>query len=77
MTTGARQGAVAGLVAGIGIVVLFTAKPEWSFGITKVIHVSAVGAGMNAFIFAIVSRFTEKLPQKRIDEFRQIMKGKG
>jgi len=77
LNKGTRQGAIAGLVAGIGIVVLFTAKPEWSFGITKVIHVSAVGAGMNALIFAFVSRFTKKVPQKRIDEFRNIMIGKG
>jgi SSS family solute:Na+ symporter len=77
LNKGTRQGAIAGLAAGIGIVVLFTAKPEWSFGITKIIHVSAVGAGMNAFVFALVSTYTKKLPQKHIDEFRQIMKGKG
>ncbi|MFP6900809.1 MAG: sodium:solute symporter family protein, partial [Opitutales bacterium] len=77
LNKGTRQGAVAGLAAGIGIVVLFTVKPDWSFGITKVVHVSAVGAGMNAFVFALVSCFTDKIPQKRIDDFRHIMKGKG
>jgi SSS family solute:Na+ symporter len=77
LNKGTRQGAVAGLAAGIGIVVLLTIKPDWSFGMTKVVHFSAISAGMNAFVFALVSRFTEKVPQKRIDEFRQIMKGKG
>ena len=77
LNKGTRKGAVAGLAAGIGIVVLLTIQPDWSFGMTKVIHFSAIGAGMNALVFAIVSRFTEKIPQKRIDEFRNIMKGKG
>ena len=43
----------------------------------QTIHISAIGILSNTLVFAIVSRFTEKLPQKRIDEFRQIMKGKG
>jgi len=76
LNKGTRKGAVAGLAAGIGIVVLFTIQPDWSFGITKFVHVSAIGAGINALVFALVSRFTEKIPQKRIDEFRNIMKGK-
>ena len=76
LNKGTRKGAVAGLAAGIGIGVLFTIQPDWSFGITKFVHVSAIGAGINALVFALVSRFTEKIPQKRIDEFRNIMKGK-
>tara|TARA_Y100000588_G_scaffold314430_1_gene342058 strand:- start:323 stop:1954 length:1632 start_codon:yes stop_codon:yes gene_type:complete len=76
LNKGTRKGAVAGLAAGIGIVVLFTIQPDWSFGITKFVHVSAIGAGINALVFALVSRFTKKIPQKRIDEFRNIMKGK-
>jgi SSS family solute:Na+ symporter len=76
LNKGTRKGAVVGLAAGIGIVVLFTIQPDWSFGITKFVHVSAIGAGINALVFALVSRFTKKIPQKRIDEFRNIMKGK-
>ncbi len=77
LNKGTRQGAVAGLAAGIGFVLLLTVKPEWSFGITEIVHVSAVGIAANAIIFAFVSRFTEKVSQKRIDEFRRIMKGNG
>jgi SSS family solute:Na+ symporter len=77
LNKGTRQGAIAGLTAGIGLVLLLTIKPEWSFGITKIVHVSALGIAANAIVFAIVSRVTQKVPQKRIDEFRRIIKAKG
>ena len=73
---GTRQGAVAGMLAGLAIVLLLTAKPEWSFGLTKYAHLSAVGALANALVFALVSIFTEKLPEKRVDEFRRILETK-
>lgn len=77
LNKGTRQGAIAGLTAGIGLVLLLTIKPEWSFGITKIVHVSAVGIAANAIVFGFVSRVTKKVPQKRIDEFRRIIKAKG
>ena len=77
LNKGTRKGAVTGLAVGLGMVLLLTVKPDLSFGITKVIHVSAFGAGINALVFALVSSFTSKLPEKRVDEFREIMKGKG
>ena len=73
---GTRQGAVAGMLAGLAIVLLVTYKPELSFGLTKYAHLSALGVIANALVFTIVSSFTEKLPQKRIDEFRRIMETK-
>ncbi len=76
LNKGTRQGAIAGLTAGIGLVLLLTIKPEWSFGITKIVHVSAVGIAANAIVFGFVSRVTKKVPQKRIDEFRRIIKAK-
>ena len=76
LNKGTRKGAIAGLTAGIGLVLLLTIKPEWSFGITKIVHVSAVGIAANAIVFGFVSRVTKKVPQKRIDEFRRIIKAK-
>ena len=73
---GTRQGAVAGMLAGLAIVLLVTYKPEFSFGLTKYAHLSALGVIANALVFTIVSSFTEKLPQKRIGEFRRIMETK-
>ena len=64
------------MLAGLAIVLLLTAKPEWSFGLTKYAHLSAVGALANALVFALVSIFTEKLPEKRVDEFRRILETK-
>ena len=77
LNKGTRQGAIFGLTAGIGLVLLLTIKPEWSFGLTKIVHVSAVGIAANAIVFGFVSRVTKKVPQKRIDEFRRIIKAKG
>ena len=64
------------MLAGLAIVLLVTYKPELSFGLTKYAHLSALGVIANALVFTIVSSFTEKLPQKRIDEFRRIMETK-
>ncbi|SVD26892.1 uncharacterized protein METZ01_LOCUS379746, partial [marine metagenome] len=77
LNKGTRKGAISGLTAGIGLVLLLTIKPEWSFGLTKIVHVSAVGIAANAIVFGFVSRATKKVPQKRIDEFRRIIKAKG
>ena len=77
LNKGTRKGAISGLTAGIGLVLLLTIKPEWSFGLTKIVHVSAVGIAANAIVFGFVSRATKKVPQKRIDEFRRIIKSKG
>ena len=77
LNKGTRKGAISGLTAGIGLVLLLTIKPEWSFGLTKIVHVSAVGIAANAIVFGFVSRVTKKVPQKRIDEFHRIIKAKG
>ena len=77
LNKGTRRGAVAGIATGLGVVVIFTVFPNWSFGVTEFIDLSAVGVTANALVFTVVSCFSEKIPQKRIDEFRNIMKGKG
>lgn len=70
---GTRAGAVAGILAGLAFVILLTAKPEWRFGLTGYADLSALGVLVNALVFVLVSRFTEKLPQKRVDEYRRIL----
>ncbi|MDP6928688.1 MAG: sodium:solute symporter family protein [Planctomycetota bacterium] len=77
LNKGTRQGAVAGVGAGIVSVVLFTIKPEWSLGVTGFIDKSAVGIAVNVVVFVAVSRLTQKVGRERIDEFRSIIKGKG
>jgi solute:Na+ symporter, SSS family len=86
---GTRQGAVAGISFGILVVLVFSPLRDillsedaaaslgaFTDTLQQTIHISAIGILSNTLVFAIVSRFTEKIPQKRIDEFRRIMKGK-
>ena len=90
LNKGTRQGAISGLAFGILVVLVFSPLRDillnegaadylgsFTDVLKKTIHVSAIGIIANTVVFAIVSRFTEKIPQKRIDEFRNIMKGKG
>jgi len=71
---GTRGGAVAGLTTGIAVVLLLNFYPDYSFGVTSVLHLCAVGVLANALVFTVVSRFTSKVPPERIEEFRKIMR---
>ena len=73
---GTRQGAAAGMIAGLGFVILLTYKPEFSFGLTKYAHLSALGVMANAVVFTIVSSLTERLPQEHTNRFKRILESK-
>ena len=65
---------MAGLTTGIAVVLLLNFYPDYSFGVTSVLHLCAVGVLANALVFTVVSRFTSKVPPERIEEFRKIMR---
>jgi SSS family solute:Na+ symporter len=73
---GTRQGAAAGMIAGLGFVILLTYKPEFSFGLTKYAHLSALGVMANVVVFTIVSSLTERLPQEHTNRFKRILESK-
>ena len=75
LNKGTRAGAVAGLSTGIAIVVLLNFFPEYSLGVTSVLHLCAVGVLANALVFILVSRFTRKVPGDRVEQFRRIIRG--
>jgi len=83
---GTPTGAIAGMISGILVVFLFTPFPTlilgqdvtatWS-GITgtlgRLFDVGFCGFVVNATVFAIVSRFTEKLPPDHVAKFAEEM----
>ena len=87
LNKGTRQGAIAGLTVGIFTVFLFGPFPELIFGKDNVadllnftsnlkskIHVSAIGMVVNAVTFAVVSKFTQKLPKEHVEKFQGIIR---